>query len=89
MNGIVPVTWTTTTISTLTDAQWDAVTPIHAALDVARQHPWLRRSPPSSVRVLLRGHLATCDVCRRTYTDPAARVEIDWAGRTLSREYAL
>ena len=88
--GGVPITWSTTpSPMPLSGPEWRVVGRIHAAMDEARKHPWLRGSPANAVRVALRAHRGACDICGGDVHENAALVEIDWAGRTLSREYSL
>lgn len=74
------------------DGKWG--TAIKAAMTAAAGHPWLlmtkqatkKEHPPT---VEWRRHWVRCDGCeRRTYRD-SALVTFQWAGRKLSREYAL
>jgi hypothetical protein len=88
--GGIPVAWSTTpSPMPLSGAEWRIVTRIHSAMEETRRHPWLRGSPSTAVRVSVRAHRGTCEICGADVHENAALVEIDWAGRTLSREYSL
>lgn len=51
-------------------------------------HPWLLRAGVEP-EVSIRSHHAECMVCKAGVTRGSALVTIPWAGRTLSREFAL
>ena len=87
-----PVTWESHELGpdgALTQDQWQTVLRLEAALKEVRVHPWLAPSSLASVRVCLRVHTGRCSACNHHITQSTAMVEIDWAGRTLSREYVL
>ncbi len=93
-DGDPPVSWSTEPIgreSALTQDQWQTVLRLESAMREVRAHQWLQPSSDASsaVRVGLREHRGVCHVCKNTIVQASALVEIDWAGRTLSREYVL
>jgi len=89
VNGTIPIEWSTSPDPVLTDQQWTSLHRLHAMAYQVRRHEWMRQQPMTAVRIHLREHRGKCMACHGTTTDPSALVEIDWAGRLLSREYAL
>jgi hypothetical protein len=89
INGTIAVAWKTRPDPELTETQWQSLQRLLAASDEVRRHPWMRMSQPTSVRLAIREHSGECAACRQRTAENAALVEIDWAGRTLSREYML
>lgn len=85
-----PVTWETLPDPlALTAPQWSAVTRLLRAVEEVRRHPWLTSCLPTAVQSSIREHRGTCQACGRSVSDVAALVSVDWAGRTLSREYLV
>jgi len=62
----------------LSDLQWKAAKAIRAAVE---------RIQNGSVKI--QGITLSCDECEASTSDVIARVTVEWAGRTLSRELAL
>lgn len=63
----------------------------HRVLEMAKaieNHPWLLRSDVKP-EISVRSHHAECMVCKAVVTRGSILVTIPWAGRMLSREYAL
>lgn len=89
INGTIPIEWSTAPDPTLGDDHWRTLNRIVAATDEVRRHRWMAMSSPTCVRVEVREHRGRCLSCGGTMAEPSALVEIDWAGRTLSREYSL
>lgn len=89
VNGTIPITWSTRPDPLLTDAQWKALQRLLTASEEVRRHRWMAMSPPTSVRIEIREHRGECMMCHNVVSELGALVEIDWAGRPLSREYAL
>lgn len=54
----------------------------------AGRHQWLLRSG-EGFSVALRNHVATCTACGAREVRSSALVSVEWASRTLSREFAL
>lgn len=71
----------------LTAAQWQTVQRIRQAVHELDRHVWLRGT--GAVRASIREHRSTCPTCEATVSDYSTLVQIVWAERTLSREYAL
>lgn len=74
------------------DDRWwvsaDVAGSVRSMSDEASRHPWLARS--SAVPVcLLNHHVAVCRVCSSKLEARSVIVRVEWAGRILSREYAL
>jgi hypothetical protein len=85
----IPVEWRTNPDPDLTDDNWQTLRRLLVAGEAVRRHPWMRSSPPAYVRMQVRNHHGMCLTCRGTSSENTALIEIDWAGRTLSREYVL
>jgi len=84
------VQWSVSSRPTLLPEQWERLEQIRAAADTAAQHQWLRLSAPADVvQISVRSHSGVCGRCARVKVQQSALVTITWAGRTLSREYAL
>lgn len=71
-----------------TTVEWMTLLRIRQATYTLTEHPWLARSA-NPVTVDVREHCGTCNVCGRTVSNRSALVSVQWAGRTLSREYLL
>jgi len=89
VDGTVPVVWEMDADPQLTSTEWQTFTQVLVACEEIRRHPWMRSSPPERVRVGLRTHRGVCKTCKRSAQEVGALVEIDWAGRLLTREYVL
>lgn len=89
VNGTIPIEWSTNPDPSLNDLQWKSLQRLHAMADQVRRHEWMKKSPATAVRIHLREHRGKCMACQGATVDPGALVEIDWAGRLLTREYAL
>lgn len=84
----VPVKWTTSPTPVLNSTEWDALGRLETAVQQANAHPWLSPFGPA-VTVATRLHRGTCQRCDRTAVGTSALVTIRFAGRDLTREYAL
>lgn len=79
----------------LTHDQWEVLAQIKAAAEIAADHHWIVRScvhggaDVHKVRVDPLAHWATCEVCGAEEVRASVKVTIQWAGRLLTREYAL
>lgn len=82
------VDWSTEPNPALTATEHRTLLAIQEASQEAQRHPWLRKAREAA-EVQIRGHRGVCKVCRREARDKSALVTVRWAGRTLSREYAL
>lgn len=61
---------------------------VEVAAMLAQYHPWFMKSG-TSPNIEIRQHTAKCKVCGDEIVALSALVTIPWAGRLLSREYAL
>lgn len=86
--GQIPVNWSTTPSPELTVVEWHALAAVNAAVETTNKHPWLVVAPGGAT-LTTRLHKGECQRCKRQAAEAAALVTIVWAGRTLSREYAL
>lgn len=84
-----PMKWSLHYDPDLTEDQWTSLHRVLNACDEVRKHPWMAPLPPEMVRVAIRGHRGTCERCLRSTMEIGALIDIDWAGRLLSREYVL
>lgn len=89
VDGAIPVRWSIDDDPELSDGHWATLQRILTGCEEARRHAWLRHAPPTCVRVAVRGHHGECLTCHGTFSEIAAMVEIEWAGRHLTREYVL
>ena len=85
-----PVTFTRLdTIDFLTAAEWKVYKKVQTLVDeTMRIHTWCTDAG-CTISFSLGGHLAACTVCNKAIRFPTAMVTALWAGRTLTREYAL
>jgi len=86
------VTWTTTPRPELVGTQWLSLNRIRDAMRDAERHPWHEMdglAGGSRVFVEVRQHRGVCSQCQGETSQNSALVTIHWAGRVLSREYAL
>lgn len=78
----------TTDVEGLTDGEWQmAQALIGKASDLSR----LPENMKAQVRYRteLRSHRASCSICKAALVKPSILISVTWAGRDLSREYAL
>jgi hypothetical protein len=73
---------------TLTALEQRHALPILEQCYAIESHPWLMRQE-ARVTALLVQHTAKCRACGSSIVRRSMRVLIPWAGRTLSREFAL
>lgn len=78
----------TAEVDVLTAAEWDTLRKLQDMARAAEVHPWLVRSG-GTVKVEPATTWATCKVCKSEACRSHAKVSIEWAGRTLVREYVL
>jgi hypothetical protein len=86
------VEWSTAPQFILQPVEWQHLARVHEGADHVLRHPWLRRAGVAGagpVRVEVREHRGLCRRCGEAVRDLGALVTVGWAGRTLSREYAL
>lgn len=84
----IPVHWRTTPDPSLTELQWQSVSHLLKLVEQVATHPWLAPTT-DAVTFALVMHSGSCERCQRSVLEHAARVNIVWGGRTLSREYLL
>lgn len=89
VDGAIPVRWTLDDDPALSDPEWATLQRILTGCEEARRHRWLQHSPPTCVRLAIRGHHGECLTCHGKTAEIGALVEIEWAGRSLTREYVL
>jgi hypothetical protein len=82
------VTFATENVRELDKEQWARFSEISALADVLRTHPWIDKGG-GRVECVMQSHVATCSCCKRESVQSSVSVVIDWAGRTLVREYVL
>lgn len=71
-------------------ASWE-LEPLRGLIEAAgsaSEHPWLAVGGHNFL-VQPRQHTGSCERCPRQAIDVSAMVSVQWAGRTISREYAL
>lgn len=67
-----------------------AITSMQDAISGIGRHPWLAgRLASEPISSIVREHTITCARCRRSARSLSVLVMVPWAGRTLSREYAI
>jgi hypothetical protein len=84
----IPIVWSTMPSSVLSPPEWRTLTEMNRAVNEVNRHPWLVDAPAGAT-LSTRVHRGVCQRCQREAEQTAALVTIAWAGRTLSREYAL
>lgn len=89
VDGSVPVRWSIDDNPALSDDEWSTLQRIMVGSEEVRRHRWMTHSPPTNVRLAVRGHRGLCLTCQGKASENAALVEIEWAGRLLTREYVL
>jgi hypothetical protein len=89
VDGTVPIEWRTTPDPDLADPEWQTLRRLLTACEAIRRHPWMQMTPPTAVRMQIRNHLGTCRTCQGTHSENTSLIEIEWAGRLLTREYVL
>jgi hypothetical protein len=73
----------------LTADEWKVYKLVQACVDATMgAHSWCTDGG-CEVSFKLGGHLATCTVCNKAIRFATAMVTVQWAGRTLTREYTL
>lgn len=82
------ITFDTTPEATLTRKQTDILKALHATASSASDHPWCQKTGATFV-LEVRTHRATCRLCRESVKAASVLVSVPWAGRVLTREYAL
>lgn len=85
-----PIGWASKPCPLTQLASWELET-LGKVIEIAAQaseHPWLAPSI-HNFSVEARQNVGICERCSRDASDTSALVSIQWAGRTLSREYAL
>jgi hypothetical protein len=85
--AVKAVEFTVTSQVRLRRNEWFALNRITAIAAMASDHAWLKGQPGFTVTT--RCHLARCAACHAEIDGISALVSVSWAGRTLSREYAL
>jgi hypothetical protein len=84
------ITFSTISVTGLDHDEWLRSKAIIAVASEASNHDWCRRQGAIAVfQTDLRTHTAKCAECDASYAAPSILVSVYWAGRTLSREYAL
>ncbi len=89
VNREIPMDWRTTPEPELSDSEWQTLRRLLTASEAIRRHPWMSWSAPTAVRMQVRHHQGTCRTCQGTTSENTSLIEIDWAGRMLTREYVL
>jgi hypothetical protein len=84
------ISWTSIPCELSSLARWELATlnRIIETSQKASEHPWLRPAV-HNFSVEVRQHVGVCQSCDCSASDASALVSVQWAGRTLSREYAL
>lgn len=76
-------------VMSLTHDQWESLRKLKAIAELMDDHTWCKASPECKLVVTPRLHIATCKQCGATLERTTALVSSTWAGRLLTREYAL
>lgn len=75
--------------------EWEVLADLRRAADIAADHHWIIRSAKlvTDARELVvvepLMHFAACVACKSEESRASAKIHIAWAGRVLTREYAL
>jgi hypothetical protein len=84
----IPVRWSTDRSPILTPSQAATMELVIQAMTEVNRHPWLAHTPVGA-SAEARIHRGVCMGCQRQAEEVSALVSVQWAGRTLSREYYL
>lgn len=82
------VTFETCDVGELAHDEWENLKLITQMVNLAQRHTWLVRSG-GKVTIACQSHWASCATCESEVCRSSAKVSIEWAGRILTREYAL
>lgn len=82
------VEFETADVGELAHDEWENLKLITELAGMAQGHEWLSRSD-GKVTVQSQSHWATCTTCEAEICRSSAKVSIAWAGRILTREYAI
>ena len=80
--------WTVLAKQTFTVGQWKTLSLLKRHVQDVHRHPWMIGAG-DAVRLHPRDHTGTCEACKATAHGSSVQVNIEWAGRTLTREYTL
>jgi len=73
----------------MTHDEWDTMKKIQSIIDTtAKRHVWCADGG-CTIKMKPQAHNATCARCNKGRSYATALVTVEWAGRTLTREYAL
>lgn len=75
-------------VDVLTVAELRTLRRLEAFAEKTRRHPWVAPGG-GGVTITTTSHWATCRVCLAEHCRSSAKITIEWAGRLLTREYAL
>ena len=75
-------------LAELTHDEWARLKIIRETCEVIEKHPWLTNGR-GKVSVRGTSHWFSCKHCSAEVVKSSVKVEIEWAGRTLTREYIL
>lgn len=68
--------------------EWAILKRIQGMVEAMKDHPWIHRAA-CQVDVVSSTHWATCRTCKAETCCSSVKVTVHWAGRELTREYAL
>ena len=84
----LPVRWQTRAIECLTKAELTGLFRVEASVRRINLNEWLIRAREYAT-IHPRVHSGRCEACLQSAAEVSALVSVPWAGRILSREYAL
>lgn len=84
----LPVRWSTRQASVLTESELAALSVVEIAVAEINHNEWLIRGRQWAT-IQPRLHQGTCEACLQSAAETSVLISVPWAGRTLSREYAL
>jgi hypothetical protein len=89
-HGIAPITFETeVTFDALTHTQWESWKVVQSAVNqTSKTHPWCVQANVT-LTIVCKMHVATCNHCKKQVRFATALVVAQWAGRKLTREFAL
>ena len=84
----LPVRWSTLVTSELTNTELASLAAVEIAVASMNLNEWLIRARVYAT-IQPRLHRGYCTACLQYAAEASALVSVPWAGRTLSRQYAL
>lgn len=82
------VAFATAPLATFDPETWKTIKRFDKVVEIATAHPWMTAAG-ATFTLEAREHTAQCTICKATRRQRSVLISTEWAGRPLSREYAL